>query len=427
MRILAAALALAALAGAARAQDGKDILTLQDAVALAVKNSPAALAAEQDIIIARQRVREARFMALPQFALSASLNRANLEYPAVLGGDLGDRFIYPSSSDSFYSLRAQALQPLYTGGKNTNTLKLAKTTHNQAKVNFETVRADAALAAKKSFYALLYQRSLNAAYSHWAGRARDLAAAVRKDPFEALEADLLLSGIGDRSRQAARGEEAAFTELLRVLNKEPGHRAEIAGEFAPLPVESGAASSLVTAMETRSELKSELYKAQMEDIAVNMALVRRYPTIYLGASYDVNAYRFSSLAEEEERNRNWLASVSVHFPLSYDIWTQVQQRKAQRRQGELKRSELQDRVRFEIVSAHKEAVFWQAEAEKLRAENERTREAYDAAARAGRPSIPALRALCALCSLEAKYLEAVYNQLLARSRLEWAQGRDFAR
>lgn len=41
--------------------------------------------------------------------------------------------------------------------------------------------------------------------------------------------------------------------------------------------------------------------------------------------------------------------------------------------------------------------------------------------------MPALRALCALCSLEAKYLEAVYNQLLARSRLEWAQGRDFAR
>ncbi|HAN04846.1 MAG TPA: hypothetical protein DCW72_05650 [Elusimicrobia bacterium] len=427
MKILAAALALAALAGAALAQDGKDVLTLQDAVALAVKNSPAALAAEQDIIIARQRVREARFMALPQFALSASLNRANLEYPAVLGGDLGDRFIYPSSSDSFYSMRAQALQPLYTGGKNTNTLKLARTAHNQAKVNFETVRADAALAAKKAFYALLYQRALNASFSYWAGRARDLAAAARKDAFEALEADMLLSGIGDRSRQASRGEEAALTELLRVLNKEPGHRTEVVGEFAALPVESAAASSLVTAMETRSELKSELYKAQMEDIAVNMALVRRYPTIYLGASYDVNAYRFSSLAEENERSRNWLASVSVHFPLSYDIWTQVQQRKAQRRQGELKRSELQDRVRYEIVSAHKEAVFWQAEAEALRAESERTREAYDTASRGGRPSMPALRALCALCSLEAKYLEAVYSQLLARSRLEWAQGRDFAR
>lgn len=427
MRLLAAALALAALAAPALAQNGKDVLTLQDAVALAMKNSPAALAAEQDIIIARQRVHEARFMALPQFALSASLNRANLESPAVLGGDLGDRFIYPSSSDSFYSLRAQALQPLYTGGRNTNTLKLAKTAHNQAKVNFETVRADAALAAKKAFYALLYQRGLNASFSYWAGRARDLAAAVRKDAFEALEADLLLSGIGDRSRLAVRGEEAALTELLRVLNKEPGYRTEIAGELSALPVESAAASSLVTAMETRSELKSELYKAQMEDIAVKMALVRRYPTIYLGASYDLSAYRFSSLAEEEERSRNWLASVSVHFPLSYDIWTQVQQRKAQRRQGELKRSELQDRVRFEIVSAHKEAVFWQVEAEKLRVESERTREAYDAASRGGRPSMPALRALCALCSLEAKHLEAVYNQLVARSRLEWAQGRDFAR
>jgi len=426
MRIFAAALALALLQGPALGQNAKDPLTLADVVELAVKNSPAALAAEQDIIIARQRVSEARFLALPQLALSGSLNRVNLEYPAVLGGELGDRFIQASDNNSFYSLRAQALQPLYTGGKNTNTLKLAKTAHNQAKVNFETVRADAALAAKKAFYTLLYQRRLSGASSVWAARAGELASAMQKDAFEAMEADMLLAGLSDQSRQAARGEEAAGAELLRVLNKEPGYQAEITGDFAPLPVETGASSSLVTAMETRSELKSELYKAQMDDIAVNMAMVRRYPTIYLGASYDVNAYRFASLTDETDRSSNWLASVSIQFPISYDIWTQVQQRKAQRRQGELKRSELQDRIRFEIISAHREAVFWQEEARKLGAELEKMRVSYDKASRGIRPSMASLRALCALCDLESRYLQAVYAQLLARIRLEWARGRDFA-
>lgn len=427
MRIFAAALALAVLPAAALAQNGKEVLGLADAVELAVRNSPAALSAEQDIIIARQRVREARFMAMPQFALSGSLNRANLEYPAVLGSELGDRIIFPSATDAFYSMRAEALQPLYTGGKNTNTLKLAKTAHNQAKVNYETVRADAALEAKKVFYTLLYQRRLTASSAAWAARGRDLAAAVQKDAFEALEADMLLAGLADQARQAERGEAAARTELLRALNKEPGWQGDIEGEFAAVPVESAAGSSLVTAMETRSELKSELYKAQMDDIAVNMAMVRRYPTIYLGASYDVNAYKFSSLADENARSSNWLASVSIRFPLSYDIWTQVLQRKAQQRQGELKRAELQDRIRFEIISSHKEAVFWQEEAEKLRAESEKARSAYEKAARTARPSMPALRAMCALCSLEGKYLQAVYNQLLARIKLEWAQGRDFSK
>ena len=421
------ALLLLLLGTHAAAQKNAEVLGLDEAVAVAVKNSPAALAAEQDIIIARQRVMEARFMALPQFTLSGTFSRASLEYPALLGAELGDRYLDPLGGSNFYSLRVQALQPLYTGGKNTNTLKLAKTAHNQAKVNFEAVRADSALAAKKAIYTLLYQRRLKEASDAWLKRAGALNAALRKDAFEELEAAMLLSGLSDRAQQADSGVEAALTALRKALNREPGSLVDADGRFEPLPVRTDVSRSLVTAMEARSELKSELYKAQMDDIAVNMAMGRRNPTISLGASYDANAYKFSSLSDASERTNNWLASVAIHFPLSYDIWTQVRQRKAQQRQGELKRAELQDSIRFEILSAHREAVSWQAEAEKLGAETAQMKDGYEAASRSARPSMAALRALCALGELEKKSLDAVYNQLLARIRLEWAQGRDFAK
>lgn len=424
---LAAVLTLALAAYPAAAQNGGGTLTIDDAVSLAVKNSPAALAAEQDIIIARQRVREARFMALPQFTLSGTASRVNLEYPAVLGAELGERFLDPSISDTFYTLRAQALQPLYTGGKNTNTLKLAKTAHNQAKVNYETAKAEAALSAKKAFYNLLYQRRLSAVSRDWLKRAGALDAALRKDAFEELEASILLSGMADRAQQAESGEDSAVTGFLQALNREPGYQPELDGVFAPLPVEAEPTRSLVTAMEMRSELKSELYKAQMDDIAVNMAMVRRNPTIYLGASYDVNAYKMSDLGDNSVRANNWLASLAIRFPLSYDVWTQVQQRRAQQRQGELKRAELQDKIRFEIIAAHKEAIFWQAEAGKLQGEAVRMKTAYEAALRSGRPSMAALRLMSTLCELEKKAADAVYTQLMARIRLEWARGRDFAR
>ncbi len=427
MTLIAAALALALTPWPAAAQKNGEILTIDDAVSIAVKNSPAALAAEQDIIIARQRMREARFMALPQFTLSGTLSRASLEYPALLGPELGDHYVDPRGGGNFYTLRAQALQPLYTGGKNTNTLKLAKTAHNQAKVNFEAVKADAALAAKKTFYTLLYQRRLKESLTHWLSRARGLDSSLRKDAFEDLEAAMLLSGLSDRAGQAESGVAAALSDLLKALNREPGSQIEAEGGFEPLPVRTDVSRSLVTAMEARSELKSEVYKAQMDDIAVNMAMIRRYPTIYLGASYDVNAFKFSSLVDDSERANNWLASIAIRFPLSYDIWTQVQQRKAQQRQGELKRAELQDTVRFEIISAHREAAAWQAEAEKLGAEAARMADAYEAASLTARPSMAALRALCALSELEKKSIDAVYNQLLARIRLEWAQGRDFVK
>jgi outer membrane protein TolC len=427
MNLTAAALALAVLAGPAAAQKNGETVTLEAAVAAAVKNSPAALTAEQDIIIARQRVHEARFMALPQLTLSGTLSRLKLEYPAVLGTELGDRYVDPAAGNSFYSLRAQALQPLYTGGKNTNTLKLAKTAHNQAKVNFEAARADAALAAKRSFYALLYRRRAREAAAYWLARARGLAAGLPGDAFEQLEAAVLLSGLADKARQAEGEQDGARAALLKAMNREPGYAAEPDGRFEALPVEPEVSRSLVTAMESRPELKSELYKAQMDDIAVSMAMVKRYPTIYLGASYDMNAYKFSSLADSAERSGSWLASIAIHFPLSYDIWTQVQQRRAQQRQGELKRAERQDAIRFEIQSAHKEADSRQREATQLAAELAGMKAAYDAAARTARPSMSALRALCALADLEQKQLGAVYAQLLARVKLEWAQGRDFGR
>jgi outer membrane protein TolC len=424
---LTAALCLSLLGTRAAAQTGGETLGIDDAVVLAVKNSPAALAAEQDIIIARQRVSEARFMALPQLTLSGTASKVSLEYPAVLGPELGERFIDPSISDTFYTLRAQALQPLYTGGRNTNTLKLAKAAHNQAKVNYETAKADAALAAKRSFYDLLYQRRLQAIARDWLKRARELNASLRKDPFEELEAAMLVSGMADRAQETESGVDAAVTGFVKALNREPGYQPRIEGAFEPLPVEAEPTRSLVTAMERRTELKSELYKAQMDDIAVSMAMVRRYPTIYLGGSYDVNAFKVADLTDNSVRANNWMASLSIHFPLSYDVWTQVQQRRAQQRQGELKRAELQDKVRFEILAAHKEAVYWQDEAVKLSADAARMKIAYEAALRSARPSMAALRALCALCELEKKAADAVHRQLMARIRLEWARGSDFAR
>jgi len=425
-RLAAAAFFAAFFAAAAAAQEGREVLTLDSAVFMAVSNSPAALAAEQDIIIARQRVSEARFMYLPQFTLSAAASRADLEYPAVLDPELGGFFLDPSISNAFYPLRAQALQPLYTGGKNTNALKLAKAAQNQSKVNYEAVKAEAAYEAKKAFYTVLYQRRLKESSAGWLALASGLGAAVGKDTFEALEASALVSGLEDKAKQDASGADSAYAGLLMVLGREPGYQADVAGDFKPVPVDDDPGRELVTAMEFRPELKSELYKAQIDDLGVNLAMARRYPTIYLGASYDVNAYKLVDLTDSSVRANNWLASLSIHFPLSYDVWTQVQQRRAQQRQGELRRVELQDKVRFEILSAQRDALFWQGEAAKLEAELAGMKAAYGKAALSAGRSLQALRAVCAIADLDRRAAEAVYRQLLARIRLELARGRDFS-
>ena len=402
----------------------QDVLTLDEVVALSVKNSPALLSSEQDIIIAKQRVREARFMNLPQLALSGTYSKVNLEYPLVLGPELGDRYLDPAIKNNFYTLRAYALQPLYTGGRNKNTLRLAQTAFKQAKVNYETVRTDVVYNAKKIFYTLLLNDKLRQLALERLALARGMSAKIHTDAWEAIEVRMLLAGFEKQSELAAHEAEASRIDLIRILNREPSYQVEIAGELAARPVSDTAQKSLVTAMEMRSELKSEIYKAQMDDIAVNMAMIRRYPNVYLGASYDAIGYKINSLGDNSIRSNNWAASIAIHFPLSYDIWTQVVQRRAQQRQGDLKRAELQDKIRFEIITAHKDLEFWDAETRK-RTETLASVEAeYGEAAKNTPASLPALRAVYALFDLEKACLEGVYQQLMARIKLEWARGRD---
>jgi len=402
----------------------QDVLTLNAVVAIAVKNNPTLLSSEQDIIIAKQRVREARFMNMPQLALSGTYSKVNLEYPMILGPELGDRYLDPAVSNNFYTMRGYALQPLYTGGRNKNTLRMAKTAHNQAKVNYDTVKTDVVYNAKKIFYTLLFDKELVASAQWYKSQALDLSGKIRKDPWESIESRLLLAGLDRQADQAARESEESKAELVRILNREPSYQVDISGEFAALPVDVTPQISMVTAMEMRSELKSEIYKAQMDDIAVNMAMIRRYPNIYLGASYDVLGYKVNSLTDNTIRANNWAASVAIHFPLSYDIWTQVVQRRAQQRQGDLKRVELQDKIRFEIINAHKDVAFWNSETEKRRMTLISAEKEYLEAAKAPAVSMSALRALCSIGECKKSYLESVYRQLMARIKLEWAQGRD---
>jgi outer membrane protein TolC len=411
-----AALLLLLLPALAAAQETAAPLTPQAAADLAVKNSPAALAAEQDIIIARQRLREARFTWLPQLALSGAAARSELAQPAVLGPELGMRYLDPRPGDNYYSLRLNALQPLYTGGKNSNMLMLARAAHNQAKVAYEASRADAAHEGKRAYYTLLYRRRLAAA----AASSLELAGPEPTgDTAAAKERLALRSRLAAAAREAARDLEQAQLQLQRALNRDPGGVTEVEGAFEPLPVPVSPSASLVTAMQRRADLRGEVYRARMDDIAVNMALFRRYPTIYLGASYDITASEPGDLGGGETRSKNWLASLSIHFPLSYDIWTQVQQRRAQQRQGELRRAELQDRIRYDILAAHKEALFWQGEADTRKAELEAVRRGTGGASGS---TLEGLRLLAAAAELERFWLEAVYRQLLARIRLEWAQG-----
>ena len=167
-------------------------------------------------------------------------------------------------------------------------------------------------------------------------------------------------------------------------------------------------------------LQAETFRAQMDALAVNLAISRRYPTLFLAGDYDFTDQRFPLL------NNSWNVGVGIKLPFTYDVLTKLRQKRAEQRQGQLKRAALQDQVRLEVRQACDQLGYWKLESG-LRSQQFRTVSGiYQKAAPAAAASLGKLRALMTVIEMRLSTLESVTESTLARARLERAMGRDLA-
>ena len=399
---------------------------LDAAVAIGLKNDSRLLSAEQDLIIAQQRLTEAKFDFLPEFGLQASAAKFAARYPTALSPELGNVLVFPrgptsfnpSGSENIYSGRGYMNFPIYEGGRSINTLRLAQAALKQAQSNYDTVKMDVVQAVKEAFCRLLMAQERFAATTEMVSEAQRMAAALSLNPWERIEAESL----GEKSRhwaaEAARELALRRLEFLRALNKEFDAPFRVTGRIEPQSVEVDPQKAALWAMELRPELQSENYKAEMDAIAVNLAISRRYPTLFLAGDYDVTDQSFPLL------NNNWDVGIGIKLPFTYDFLTKLRQRRAEQRQGKLKRDALQDQVRLEVRRACEQLAYWKLEAGLRGPEYGTVSGIYEKAAPAAAASLGKLRALMTVIEMRLSYLEAVTEQALARVRLERAVGRE---
>lgn len=418
------------LCAGSAAADESGSLSLQQAVELAVKNSPEVLSAEQEVKLARLHVRDARLQFAPQITLSGTAARFNLDHPVITGGELSDRILTPVSDtndtkEQVFTARIQALQTLYAGGRDLNNLKLAKVAYNRAQADYRAVRSSKALEAKKAYFSLQYRRRLLEAAEKTLSEMRALTEGKKISASERIDALLQISALEGKKGEIALQEETSVSELLRLISRDPLFSLKLDDDFDVASVPETLYKCIVTATEYRAELRNEIYQAQMDDIAVNMAIIRHYPTITLGAFYDLSADEFSDLSHNSTYGHNWMAMLSVRLPISLGSWSLVSQRRIQQRQGELKRVEIQDSIRSEITAAYREADFWDKEGQRLEKELENAEKLYSEISISSDGTAAKVRSAAFLFQMKSMFLKAVYNQRGARARLEWARGLDF--
>ncbi len=425
-RSLAALLCLALAGTSARAQGAprqastERVYTIEETLRL-MRNDPKLQSAEQDVIIAEARVNEARLRFLPDIGLQASATKYAARYPFALSPEFRSLLLFPgASSQNIYSGRAYFNMALYEGRRTLNTLRLAQASQKQALSNRDSVKMDVTLRAKEAFYRLLLAQERTSAFDL---HLKTVEAASSGDlgPWERVEAESALGLARARAAEAKHALDAARLLFLNTLSLELDTPFRVAGSLETVPAKAEVEKAVIWAMELRPELQSQTYRVQMDAIGVNLALGRRNPTVFLAGDYELTAQRFPL------KNNNWDMTLGITIPFAYDFWSQLKQKRAEQRQGELTRAELQDRVRLEVRQAAETLRWWQEEWPHRESQWKKVSSLYDDAV--GKPggALSRLRARDGVLELRLAYLSAVTEHILARARFERAVGRELPR
>ena len=399
-----------------------DNLTLENAIRLGLENSSEFLTAKQDIIIAEQKVSEAKFRYLPQFSLQGTATLYDLDYPMVLPDSVANRFLPGNGlygeKDQFYGVGITATQYLYTGGRISGTLKMARANLKQVQSRYEIVKNQVVLNIKKAFTDLLYaQHNAKLAQEVWS-LAEKWYAKPSGDMWTKIRIRALLADLKSSRNQAQSELKKAQLAMLVNLNKELNARITIKGDFSPVKTDWDLPHMSLWAMEFRPELKSAIYALEADNIAIDLALSKRYPDIILNASYE-------KLGEESLDDVNKQVSLAVRLPIPYNLSEQLAEKKAGQQKSALRRAAIEDKIRVQVAESFENMLFWQQEVlDRQAAYDDLNKLLAQASKNQPKTGTAPLEGLQDYLKSAQGYFQAVRNNHIAKAELEWAIGQD---
>ena len=337
------------------ANDGRP-LSLENVIRLSLENSYDVLLIEQDLVIAQQRIQEAKFLYRPQFSINASVTGYNLDYPMVLPETVGQRLLMPDTNhkkeDLFYAVGISAVQYLYGGGRISSTLDMARAADKETLSRYQTAKNSVIYTAKTAFYEYLYAEQKNKFTQDVLVKAQEISNKKGLSPAQKILVSAEFSAFESNAAKTKAEFEGAKIKLLKILNKELNTDITFEGSLDYEPIETDLVKLNLWAMEFRPEVKGAMYKLEMDNIAVKLSLTRRYPDILLGASYDRQG--LDNLKQE-----NMQATLAVKVPFGYNFGTQLRQKRAEQRQTVLRQASIEDAIRTEVLEAYNNLNFWQ--------------------------------------------------------------------
>ena len=308
------AVAFEAVAFKASAQSGQKtearILSVQEAVQMALVRSPEALIAEAQALRAREAARESRSLNLPQVVTGTGLAYNN-GFPLSIEG----------AAPSIVQLGAA--QPIFSK-KNSNLIREAEASAKASQLSKETARNEVAAKTALAYFELFQARKITALASAGldaadkqrelvetsfsVGKVRPVDVTAAKTAVLAARQDLLVAREKEQLAEAELRELTGLPENVSIQTREP--------QIDSPALESDERALFQQALESAPEILQADAVIRAKEFHVEAERGENLPRMELVGQYALfsRSNKYSDYFNRFERN-NFLLGLSVQFPL----------------------------------------------------------------------------------------------------------------
>lgn len=409
----------------------KQALSLQQAVEIALRESPVLRGAVAELQAAEARLQMAR--SEKRWQLSANAFASTGTESAILPSP---PTVMPSATmllprRSFFDANAMLMFPLFTGGRLESLIRQAEAVRHATAAQLEAMRLDVALETKLAYRRSLLSRELvRVAEAYVAAmeerlRVDKVAAQVGRIPeFWVLRSEAELANARQMLVNARRDYEVALLNLKAIMGIHPDSEIELTDrlEVGEPKVELSREKLLAIAFANRPEIRSASQQVSAQTFAIQAAKALYLPQVSLMAMADYMRGR------GDMGTGGYLVGIVLGLPI-FDGGRRkagVNEAQAMRQKAIADLEKVKLQVALEVETALREFVAAQ--------QNVKTAEAALKAARedervakvryeAGRSVlVEYLDALFALVRAEVNYTQALYEWAVAVDKLTRALG-----
>ncbi len=431
-------LALASLGTSVFAQELKPavVLTIDEAIAMALRQNPFHLATQERVSQARAQVRQAVAGFLPtlnaQGTDTLDEKLFTLEFPSMIPGDPPQRISIDFTKD--YQMSLAFSLPLFAGGRLTAGYKQAGYGVQASRESVRLSEQETVFAVKRAFYGYLLAKEFSAVADESMALAQGFRDNVKNlyevgmaSKFDLLLSEVQVANLKPPAIRAKNGVEMAALGLKTVLGIPLDTPIEVRGELSSPPLDAAAEGVIEEALAQRPELRQLDYQRLMAGQMLKIARGSALPTLAIGGAY--NFWSDALNFRKGSWQNYYTINLALNLPLfnGFEAQARVGQSKAAIRELEWTRKGLSEAIALEV----RQSVLNRDQARETLLSQEKNVEQAREAVRIAElnyseglaTNLDVLTAQVGLRQASTNYSQALYDLVISEAMLEKAIGR----